>query len=52
MSIYLTDGDSEEAWQLSRNYDFDVSYLKRLASMLAQDIQRASALYVQMQKTI
>ena len=54
MSIYLTDGDSEEAWQLSRNYDFDVSYLKRLASMLAQgaqDIQkrqRASALYVQM----
>ncbi|MCW7553333.1 hypothetical protein NX722_11930 [Endozoicomonas gorgoniicola] len=48
MSIYLADSDTDEAWQLSRNYEFDVSYLKKLATMLAQDVQRASTLYVQM----
>ena len=48
MSIYLSDSDTDEAWQLSRNYEFDVSYLKKLATMLAQSVQRASTLYVQM----
>ncbi|OED43092.1 hypothetical protein ACH42_11000 [Endozoicomonas sp. (ex Bugula neritina AB1)] len=48
MSIYLADSDTDEAWQLSRNYEFDVSYLKKLATILAQDVQKASTLYVQM----
>ena len=46
MSIYLADSDIEEAWLLSRNYEFDVSYLKQLAVMFAHDIQKASGLYV------
>ena len=47
-TIYLADSDAGEAWQLYLTYEFDVSYLRKMAIVFAQDIPKASALYIQM----